>query len=401
MSRPLAKLAVLLLYCLPAVAVLAFQLHGYRVRALDVVDELQAYARQVASAADADPAPIADNELAAQLVELYRKQQAMGVLRADDRGHFEARALSIWAYNSALIAALTLLPFFLLGGRLAFGDFPELGPRQKARFAARGWAMKLLVAFVVSLGWVYVLNPVGRGASVAYNYIATSDTVSLTTLPIYIDAQDLLTHTMCGFLGWYLHLLGYFFRKYYLGDVVSARVYGLFFRKFLFVYGIGLIITSVAADQAKVVTFLLGFFPLSAFSVLKEAGLKAFEGAGKKETSLLDLPLISRWEALRLEEEGIETVPALATADRRHLGEVLPIKPEVIDLWMDAARLEAVLGSERYERVKEVCRTASELVRRVKDPEFAAKLRADCGVANPEEIVTMLETTFGAFPKPA
>lgn len=395
MNRFAARTGILLLYCLPPLLAVGYHLHAYRARALDVVDELQAYAQQIESDPDGEAnAVLADNELSRQLVTLYTKQRALGVEVATDRAHFEVRVLRLWAYNSSLIAGLTLLPFLLLGGPLAFDDRLDLGLAQRTRAATSGWQRKLLLGFVIALGWVYVLNPLGRGASIAYDFVLSSDAVSMSTLPIYIDARDFLSHTMCGFLGWYLHLLGYVFRKSYLSDVVSHRVYSLFFRKLLFVYGIALIVTSVAADQAKVVTFLIGFFPLSALSLLKDAGVKALEGVGGKESSLLDLPLISRWEALRLEEEGIETVPALAMADRAELARVLPVEPRIVALWIDAARLAAIAGPERYGCLRRYCSTASELERRIEDAAFVAKLDEECGVANPTEMVTLLRTTF-------
>jgi len=397
MRRQAARLAIVVLYCLPAALTLAYQLYAYRGRALDVVDELRHYATRIESGEEV-AAELADNELAEQLVAFYRKQRALGVEVVTEQRSIERRVLALWRYNSALIAAMTLLPFLLLAVRLAYDPRLGLALGERARVAAGGWQRKLLLGFVIGLGWVYTVSPLGRGASIAYDYVVSGDAISMSTLPIYVDARDFLSPTVCGFLGWYLHLLGYFFRKSYLGDVISHQVYGLFFRKLLFVYGMALIVTSVAGDQAKVLTFLLGFFPLSAFSLLKQTGVKALESAGARDSSLLDLPLISRWEALRLEEEGVETVPALAMADREQLHRVLPVAPPVVDLWIDAARLAAVVGPERYESLRQVCHTASELVSRVGDAGFVARLRDECGIANPEEVVRMLESAFAGSP---
>jgi hypothetical protein len=122
------------------------------------------------------------------------------------------------------------------------------------------------------------------------------------------------------------------------------------------------------------------------------------EGA-EVEMTLWNLPGISRWGVYRLEEEGVRDIGALATADSRKLTETIPIAPEMINLWLDVATLMTVLGTAKYEEIKEICLTASHFVKRVhEDEEFVATLANKFKISNAAEIADILSTNFSIQP---
>ena len=86
--------------------------------------------------------------------------------------------------------------------------------------------------------------------------------------------------------------------------------------------------------------------------------------------SLSKLPGISRWEILRLEEEGVESIASLATYDRANLKRILPIRGKLIDLWINTAVLMTLIGARKYECLKEICLTAENFVEQFKNGHF-------------------------------
>lgn len=315
----------------------------------------------------------------------------------------QRRVEEIWWDQTLFITTWTLLPFLLLGSALAFDRHGEISARRpsgltlvdKGKFARERWALKFLFSFILMTGWTYVVNPIGRGATLTYTFAQTSNLLSANTLPLFIDSQNLISPTACGFLGWYLHMLGYFFKKLYQHDTASSRVYGLLIRKFLFVWGIALMIAVVPSGQAKILAFLIGFFPLSAFKTLKDFGVKTIEKSkGQQEATLMDLPCISRWQALRLEEEGVEDIPTLASSEPWRLRRCLPIKNEVVDMWIDAARLISIVGGERYQKLETICQTATHFEVQSADPDFRKRIYDECQIGNPDEVVSLLRSTF-------
>lgn len=323
--------------------------------------------------------------------DYFKLQKKLGNLQVSIK-EIPGQISLIWQRNSLIVALMVFLPYLLLGFRLAFDKKVGLTPSARMTAARRHWAMKFVVACVMTIGWIYVVNPTGRGANTVAEYLIAENVIKENTLPTYISATA-ISHTVAGFLGWYLYLLMYFFRKLYHNDVVSARVYRFLFAKFLFTYGIALTFSAVLGDEAKTALFLIGFFPLSAVSVLKEYGLKAAKGISEGKATLSELPGISIWQITRLEEEGIDSISTLANYDQEKV-DVLPrVMRPLVGFWMDVARLYTILGEEGYQKIKAICQTANEFVSRAKDKAFQASLKA-VGIENPEEILHLLLRTF-------
>lgn len=310
----------------------------------------------------------------------------------------------IWERNSSIIAVMALLPFLLLGSHLGFSE--KLPAPLSARMAVvnQSWWMKFLIAFVLAYGWVYIINPTGRGAGTIEQFLIAVDLSQDETLPIFIKDMK-LTPIIAGFLGWYLYLLTYFFTKLTTHDVMSTKAYGLMFQKFLFTYGIAIIMPAVQSggvaelpsdsgyDATNLLAFFTGYFPMSAFSLLKDTGLKMLHRTDSEKGQLQELPGISRWQILRLEEEGINSMGTLAYCCREELHQDIPAMYNLVGYWIDIAQLYTVLGQEKYLLVKKYCRTASEFILRSGERDFVDTLASE-NIVNIPEIARLLKRTF-------
>ncbi len=319
------------------------------------------------------------------------------------------RFYQYWRGNLLFISVLTLLPFLILGGGLAFrlnitnknacehvvkGDFQE----NTIMLFIKDWPLKLLVGLAIALGWLYVFNPFGWGGSAVNSWLKYYETISVDTSPIIFDlTQSRLKHFIAGFIGWYLYLLGYFLYRFYKSDVTSTRIYGILLRRFLFVIGIAIVISSVSGNETLMFVFLVGTFPLSIVSLLSEYGYKSLD-IGNEQTTLFILPGISTWQILRLEEEGIDSVAALASANLQNLKLLISseiINPYLLDNWIDVAQLITILGAKKWKEIKGICLTATTFIEKEesKDSEFRSKL-VEHQIFNSGEIAKLLKVSF-------
>ncbi len=390
-------LLLIIIYCIPCIIALFITVRVNYIRSLQTVEPIMTYVKYVQTEKDMPKDLMKDNFVAERLLKYLKTQKKMGKLDYSKKSIKEKIIIGRIYFDYIFITVLSLLPFVILGGGLAFkkkkeGNFSEL-----MRLAWKDWHMKFIVAFLLSFGWLYVFSPFGQGASAVYGFVTAEDIISTDTLPFYIDYKSHMTHTIAGFLGWYLHLLGYFFFRLYRGDVISTSVYRKLFSKLIFVFGIALILSAITTNEALIVIFLIGFFPLSGISILKEFGLKSISSDVERKASLSILPGISRWQILRLEEENIDSIPTLITADLDKLKILIPdetISAKQLKLWINIARLISILGPERYKCVSEFCQTADNFIKKSKDKKFKDEIKAECKISNPEEIAKLLDTTF-------
>lgn len=323
-----------------------------------------------------------------------------------------------WAANSVVIATLTLLPFGIMGVGLVLkyhshetrrvseeaarpsGDYGTKSYNSYRNIALKAFFLKALVAFVIAVGWLYIFNPNGQAASAINDWLRNTDIIANDTAPNFFNFKDSsLKHALTAVFGWYLYLLGYFSYRFYKSDVLGTRIYNVLFKKFLFVVGIAFIISSVGAtsNESLLLIFLIGFFPLSAITLLTEFGNRRLS-AGEDQTSLSILPGISTWQVLRLEEEGLDSLSSLANSDATVLKEVISsevITPEMLATWIDQARLITVLGTKRWTELNGICERASEFVNKenVHDQNFITKL-AEKNIFNADEISRTLQGNF-------
>lgn len=310
-------------------------------------------------------------------------------------GAVQQQIVKIWGNNALIICVMALTPFLLLGGRLGFTSKLSLSYQARKDAATSGVWMKLVVALIISYGWLYIINPNGRGASTVVQYLISVDLSKTDTLPMLLRDMK-ITPVIAAFLGWYLYLLTYFFSKMTTDDVVSAQAYGALLQKFLFAWGVTIVfLSTVDSGNVTIIAFLLGYFPMAAFSLIKDKGLNLLQGNGDKQDNgqLSELPGISRWQILRLEEEGIDCLAALAYGRRDNLNDQMPNMALLVNYWTDIARLYTIVGKEGYNSIKNACLTASEFVLRTNEPDFDA-IAAKAGINNPQEIRRVLMATF-------
>lgn len=409
-----------LLYCLPALLILALLVANYQLRVSEVAvyigtqktavetaynaiaNKTEANSATIAAALRQDPVlkevlstqdPDAQNgrNLINYYIRHYADEKAGSADTLDDELHQEIGR--IWLRNSTIIACMLLIPFLLLGSKFGFSTSLSLSYLQRRQTVFSGLWMKLVVALIIAYGWLYIVNPQGRGASTVSQFLVAVDLSQTDTLPLLLRDTS-VTPVIAAFLGWYLYLLTYFFSKMTSNDVVSAQAFGILFQKFLFTWGTTIVFISTQLDEnANITAFLIGYFPMSAFSLIKDKGLALLQGGQQDTGQLNELPGISRWQILRLEEEGIDSLPALAYRRRDSINQYLPGMAKLVDYWTDIARLYTIVGKSSYSQIQQSCLTASEFIIRANDAEFIAAMTT-ANIHNPQEIARLLLRTF-------
>lgn len=160
------------------------------------------------------------------------------------------------------------------------------------------------------------------------------------------------------FLGAYLFSLQMLFRRYVRRDLrpnaymaVSLRIIAAVLGTWGALQAIRLLWTELSADQQYVLGFTIGFFPRVAWQII-EAATKKISGfvlrlpSLKNPLPLAELAGLSVWHEARLEEEDIENIPNMATADIAELMLTTRFPPDRIIDWVDEAILRTALGPD-------------------------------------------------------
>lgn len=229
-------------------------------------------------------------------------------------------------------------------------------------------------------------------------------------MPIY-------TPVHLAFLGAYFFSLQMLFRRYFRRDLGSNAYAGIVLRIVLAIIGIWVamealqVLTPNISDSALLVMgFIIGVFPQVALQVVFAAGRKIFQftvPSMRSKLPISDLDGLTVWNATRFEEEGIDNIPNMATADFVELliNTKFPLA-RVID-WVDQAILYTQLGPvpsgqegthNRTILAGLGIRTASALVEACRkadsaeDKERLKKILGEIGAARIETIVDTVET---------
>lgn len=431
MKRLSRELRLFLYYCSPCILGLLIVIGSNFHRVTEVHKVI---VRQVCQQLDhQDPSSGSEIIISAQLQKIINVIKANGWNSCQQNTSSIANNLTVpeyiqgyfvraWSANSVVIATITLLPFGIMAVGLV-SNYHSQGTRRAPektgglsnhqekevysaykKIAFKDFLLKSLVTFVIAVGWLYIFNPHGQAASAINDWLRNTDIIANDTAPNFFNFKDSsLKHALTAVFGWYLYLLGYFSYRFYKSDVLGTRIYNVLFKKFLFVIGIAFIISSVGATSTEslLLVFLIGFFPLSAITLLTEFGNRRLS-AGEDQTSLSILPGISTWQILRLEEEGLDSPSSLANSDAAALKEVISsevISPEMLVTWIDQARLITVVGAKRWMELNGICERASEFVRKesAHDPNFITKL-AEKNIYNADEISRTLQENFQIVP---
>jgi hypothetical protein len=201
------------------------------------------------------------------------------------------------------------------------------------------------------------------------------------------------------FIGAYFFALQLLFRRYVRRDLRSSAYVGVSLRIILAIIGIWVVVEAMAilspsllgaGDEHKqtfekfmlVLGFVIGVFPRVAWQVIQSAIKRVGSIAVpslQTQLPLSDLDGLTVWHEARFEEEDIENIPNMATADVVDLFINTRFPPDRIIDWVDQAILYTVLGPEpqtggrvtmRVRLREHGIRTASSLVEDYNDSDF-------------------------------
>ncbi len=200
-----------------------------------------------------------------------------------------------------------------------------------------------IATLLIALGWLLTL-PLMRLQS---------------SMPAWIEALTPVdSPVQFAFLGAYFFSLQMLFRRYVLRDLRPSAYVAISMRIILAVIGTwvvtgapGVMGLKASPSTFLVVGFTIGVFPPVVWQFV-ESAFKKITGAGfllpslRSQLPISDLDGLTVWHEARLEEEGIENIPNMATADVVELMVQTRLPPDRIIDWVDQAILYTNLGPE-------------------------------------------------------
>jgi uncharacterized membrane protein len=210
----------------------------------------------------------------------------------------------------------------------------------------------VLAIVLIAVGWLFTFP------------LVDTDRDLIDQLPLSIDPEKKRA-VQFAFLGAYFFSLQMLFRRYVRRDLrttayvaVSVRIILAFIGTWVVVEAVKELEPNTTENALSVLGFSIGVFPRVAWQVLL-AATKKFSGAAKAVPSLetklpiSDLDGLTVWHETRLEEEDIENIPNMATADIVELMVNTRFPPDRIVDWVDQAILYTYLGPELKEDTDE------------------------------------------------
>jgi len=198
----------------------------------------------------------------------------------------------------------------------------------------------MLSTVLIALGWLITLPP---------GEVARGGTIWLAALQL--DASPVTF----AFLGAYFFSLQLLFRRYVLRDLGGSAYVAVSIRIILAVIGIWVVapISHLEDYQLLVAGFVFGVFPRVIWQIVssvfkKVAGIVVPSMVSQLPVS--DLDGLTVWHEARLEEEDIENIPNMATADLVELLLNTRFPPERIIDWTDQAILYTQLGPQEAKK---------------------------------------------------
>jgi hypothetical protein len=205
----------------------------------------------------------------------------------------------------------------------------------------------MLSTILIALGWLITLPPAQAPITVT-NADSWARAFEPTATPVTL-----------AFLGAYFFSLQMLFRRYIRSDLGGSAYVAVSMRIVLAVIGTWVVmVTSLqlglaTEGQLLVVGFVIGVFPQVAWQIIQAAFRKITHFALKSMESdlpLSDLDGLTVWHEARFEEEDIENIPNMATADLVELLINTRFPPDRIIDWVDQAILYTQLGAKNKDR---------------------------------------------------
>jgi hypothetical protein len=288
------------------------------------------------------------NQKASLLNEYLANLERLGLLRPETGSRREsdaARSRRISGYLQKFEAVYGPL------SRGVFEDVVEDRPRIYSRSEADAatplattTVPVLLSTVLVTLGWLVTLP-----FEVPDPDVLWPDGVPET----WVQAlSPVSTPETFAFLGAYFFSLQMIFRRYVLKDLHGSAYVATSMRLILAVIGtwvltrIGEVLWS-SSWQILTIAFVLGVFPRVLWQIIETLFARVSSvvvPSLRAGQPLTDLDGLTVWHETRLEEEDIENVPNMATADIAGLLVSTPYSPERVVDWVYQAILLAQLG---------------------------------------------------------
>jgi hypothetical protein len=221
----------------------------------------------------------------------------------------------------------------------------------------------LIVTVIMALFWVVTLPPVKIDvAERLLSLGATSNPqlkIETDLAPWWQALRPNLFPATAAFLGAYFFSLQLLFRRYLRRDIRPNIYVGVALRILLAVTGIwifqGLAQYSASTDQVTTAWliawgFILGVFPRVLLQFMEGVARKLMPTAllpsVKSDLPISDLDGLTLWHEARLEDEDIENVPNMASADLPELMINTRFPAHRVIDWVDQAILYTCIGSE-------------------------------------------------------
>ena len=213
----------------------------------------------------------------------------------------------------------------------------------------------VIATLLIGFGWFITLPPWTAGD-------VPEDTTIIEKLGHVLCPTKLTVHF--AFLGAYFFALQMMFRRYVLKDLRANAFMATTMRIILAVIGTWAILQGVTlmdimdkeinenSSQMLVIGFVIGAFPPVAWEMIqiafrKATGAKYLVPSLSSEMPVSELDGLTVWHEARLQEEDVENVPNMATADIVDLMLHTRFPPDRIIDWVDQAILYTQLGIDK------------------------------------------------------
>lgn len=226
-------------------------------------------------------------------------------------------------------------------------------------FASEAAVPVLVATFLIALLWVLALPPVDLPLVAALLPLADSGSASMAfdsgIAPWRAALTPNISPVIAAFLGAYFFSLQLLFRRFVRRDLRSTAYVGLLMRILLAVIGVWvlawmgpLFLSPDLTRYLVVVAFVIGVFPRVLLQIIEGSMKKLVPSAVlpslQPELPISELDGLTVWHEARLEDEDIENIPNMATADILDLMLNTRFPPERIVEWVDQAILYTAVG---------------------------------------------------------
>jgi hypothetical protein len=220
----------------------------------------------------------------------------------------------------------------------------------------------ILASVLVALGWLLALPPVGPDP---VSILGPDVLQKRAFWSMFFDInEDPITYA---FLGAYFFSLQMLFRRYVREDLRKAAYVAVSLRIILALIGTWAAVTAIKATgrvpndlSLAVLGFVIGVFPRVAWqfiqgftkTIMTKIRLSAVLPSLESRLPVSDLDGLTVWHESRLEEQDIENIPNMASAEIVDLMIGTRFPPDRIIDWVDQAILYAHLGPPQGESEK-------------------------------------------------